>query len=53
MSEFYRVFANDEDLDWGVLNVSFYGAAEWYIERRGIWQRNAATNKMNVASAPQ
>jgi hypothetical protein len=52
ISEFDRVFANQEDLDWGELNVGFHGAAERYIERRGIWQRNAATNKDGAASAP-
>ena len=52
ISEFDRVFANEEDMDWGELNVSFHGAAEWYFTRRGVWQENAATNKVDAASAP-
>jgi hypothetical protein len=53
ISEFDRAFANDEDWNWGELNVSFNGAAEWYIMRRGIWQKNVATNKVDAASAPE
>jgi hypothetical protein len=53
ISEFDRVFANEEDLDWGELNVSFDGAAEWYITRRNARRESAAANKMNVASAPE
>jgi hypothetical protein len=37
ISELDRVFANEEDLDWGELNVSFNGAAEGYIKRRDAW----------------
>jgi hypothetical protein len=48
ISKFDRVFANEEDSDWGELNVNFYGAAEWYIERRGLWQKNEATNKADL-----
>jgi hypothetical protein len=48
-----HVFANEEDLDWGELNVSFHGAAEWYITRRNARHESTAGNKMNVASAPQ
>jgi hypothetical protein len=43
ISEFDRVFANEEDLDWGELNVSFHGAAEGYIKRRAAWRKTAAT----------
>ena len=39
ISEFDRVFANEEDLDWGELNVRFHGAAEWYITRRNLGTR--------------
>ena len=46
ISEFDRVFANDEDLDWGELNVSFHGAAEWYIGRRAAWRKTAATSSL-------
>jgi hypothetical protein len=53
ISEFDRVFANEEDMDWGELSVSFHGAAEWYFTRRGVWQKNAATNKVDAASASQ
>lgn len=53
ISEFDRVFANEEDLDWGELNVSFHGAAEGYIMRRGIWQKNVATKKLDAGSAPK
>jgi hypothetical protein len=53
ISEFDRVFANEEDMDWGELNVRFDGAAERYIMRRGIWPKNAATNKIDAASAPE
>jgi hypothetical protein len=42
ISDFGRVFANEEDLDWGELNVSFYGAAERYIKRRATWHRTAS-----------
>jgi hypothetical protein len=52
MSEFDRVFANEEDMDWGELNVSFHGPAEWYIMRRNAWRKTAATNKIDAASAP-
>ena len=52
ISELDRVFANEEDSDWGELNVSFNGAAEWYITRRNARRKSAAANKMNVASAP-
>jgi hypothetical protein len=38
--------------DWGDLNVGFDRAADWYFERRGIWQKNAATNKDGAASGP-
>jgi hypothetical protein len=51
ISEFDRVFANEEDMDWGELNVSFHGAAEWYITRRNAWHKTAATNKVDAASA--
>jgi hypothetical protein len=40
ISEFDRVFANEEDMDWGDLNVSFHGSADGYIKRRAAW-RNA------------
>ena len=40
ISQFDRVFANEEDMDWGELNVSFHGSAEGYIKRRAAW-RNA------------
>jgi hypothetical protein len=53
ITEFDRVFENEEDMDWGEFNVSFQGVAEWYITRRGVWQRNAATNAGDVASAPE
>ena len=53
ISEFDRVLANEEDLDWGKLNLSFYGAAEWYLRRRGTWERNVATNKVDEASGPE
>lgn len=53
ISEFDRVFANEEDFDWGDLSLNFYGTAEWYIIRRSIWQKNIATNTADVASAPQ
>jgi hypothetical protein len=43
ISEFDRVLANEEDLDWGELNVSFHGAAEGYIKRRAAWRKTAAT----------
>jgi hypothetical protein len=43
ISEFDRVFANEEDLDWGELNVSFHGAAEGYIKRRAAWRESPAT----------
>jgi hypothetical protein len=46
-SEYGRVFANDE-----TLNVSFRGAAEWYITRRNAWLKTTATNKVDAASAP-
>ena len=51
MSEFDRVFANEEDTDWGELNVRFDGAAEWYFTRRNSWRKTAATNKVDAASA--
>jgi hypothetical protein len=51
ISEFDRVFANEEDMDWGELNVSFHGAAEWYFTRRNAWHRTAATNNVDAASA--
>jgi hypothetical protein len=44
--------ANEEDLDWGELTVSFDGAAEWYITRRNAWHQTAATNKVDAATAP-
>lgn len=53
ISELDRVFANEEDLDWGELNVSFDGVAEWYITRRNARRDSASANKMNVASAPE
>lgn len=53
ISEFDHVFANEADLNWGELNVSFHGAAEWYITRRNARHESAAANKMNAASAPQ
>jgi hypothetical protein len=53
ISEFDHVFANEADLNWGELNVSFHGAAEWYITRRNARHESTAANKMNVASAPQ
>ena len=37
ISEFDRVFANEEDMDWGDLNVSLHGSAERYIKRRAAW----------------
>jgi hypothetical protein len=43
ISEFDRVFANEEDMDWGELTVSFHGAAEWYITRRNAWHKTAVT----------
>ena len=52
MSEFDRFFANEEDMDWGDLNVGFHGAAEWYFTRRNAWRKTAATNKADAASAP-
>ena len=45
MSEFDRVFANEEDMDWGELKVRFDGAAEWYFTRR-----NAAEDRRNKQS---
>jgi hypothetical protein len=51
ISEFDRVFANEEDMDWGELNVSFHGAAEWYFTRRSAWHTTAATNNVDAASA--
>jgi hypothetical protein len=53
ISEFDRVFANEEDADWGELNVSFHGAAEWYFTRRNARHESAPANKMKVANAPQ
>ena len=53
ISEFDRVFANEPDMDWGELNVSFQGSAEGYIERRALWHKSAATNKVDAASAPR
>ena len=53
ISEFDRVFANEEDADWGELNVSFHGAAEWYFTHRNAWRKTAATNKVEAASAPE
>lgn len=50
MSEFDRVFANEEDLDWGELNVGFHGEAE-YMTRRSAWQRAVATDKVDAARA--
>jgi hypothetical protein len=44
-------FANEEDLDWGELTVSFDGVAEWYITRRNAWRKTAATNKVDTASS--
>jgi hypothetical protein len=52
ISEFDRVFANEEDMGWGELNMRFDGAAEWYFTRRNAWQKTAATNKVEAASAP-
>jgi hypothetical protein len=51
ISEFDSAFANEEDMDWGELNVSFHGAAEWYFTRRNAWHRTAATNNVDAASA--
>jgi hypothetical protein len=50
ISEFDRVFANEEDMDWGDLEVSFHGVAEWYFTRRDRWQKNAAANKVGAAT---
>ena len=52
ISELDRVFANEEDLDWGELNVSFDGSAEGYITRRNTWRKTASTNEANAGSAP-
>jgi hypothetical protein len=51
ISEFDRIFANEEDMNWGELNVRFEGAAEWYIKRRNAWHKTAATNKIDAGSA--
>jgi hypothetical protein len=52
----YSISENDylfhQDADWGELNVGFHGSAEWYFERRTAWQKAAATNKVDAASAP-
>ena len=53
ISEFDHVFANEEEMDWGELNVSFHGAAEWYIMRRGVRQRTVTTNTVDGASVSQ
>jgi hypothetical protein len=52
ISEFDRVFANEDDTDWGELNVNFRGSAEGYIKRRAVWRKTAATNKVGAATAP-
>ena len=52
ISEFHRVFANEEDMDWGELKVSFHGSAVQYIARRNAWRRTASTSEANAASAP-
>jgi hypothetical protein len=52
ISEFDRVFANEEDMDWGELKVSFHGSAVQYIARRNAWRRTASTSEANAASAP-
>jgi hypothetical protein len=49
ISEFDRVFANEEDMDWGELNVRFHGSADWYITRRNAW-RKTARNEVNARS---
>jgi hypothetical protein len=51
ISEFERVFANEEDIDWGELNVSFHGSAEWYIARRNARRKTSARNEANAGSA--
>jgi hypothetical protein len=40
---------DDPDEDWGELNVSFHGSAEYYFERRTVWERIVATNSGSVA----
>jgi hypothetical protein len=53
ISEFDRVFANEQDMDWGELSVSFHGLAEGYITRRNAWLKKAAANKTATATAPR
>jgi hypothetical protein len=47
ISEFDQVF------DRGGLNVSFHGAAEWYIERRAAWHKTAKVATATAPNAPQ
>jgi hypothetical protein len=39
--------------DWGELEVSFVGSAEWYIRRRSAWHNAGATNKGADGRAPK
>jgi hypothetical protein len=50
ISEFDRVFANEEDMDWGELNVCFRGSADWYIKRRNAWQKTSPRNSAKAGS---
>jgi hypothetical protein len=51
ISPYDRFF--DEDLDWGELNVSFAGSADWYIARRTAWHKTSAKNGANAGPSPK
>ena len=48
ISELDRFFANEEDLDWGEVGVSFHGSAERYVTRRNAWRGTSSTSEANA-----